>query len=103
MLHISTPLHALTYSALNSASAANDMTALTIVDTVSTAQLFFGSSMLLDVKKCPPAWLLAFVLLKCDALLWTASTMLLALYVRMASLLSDPHVLCLCISLQSYQ
>ena len=68
----------------SSASAANDMTALTIVDTLSTAPLFLRSSVLLAMKKCPLAWLLALGLLKYDASLWTARTMSLALNVSMA-------------------
>ena len=44
-------------SAHSSASAADDMTALTILDIVVTAPLFGGSSVLSVMKKCPPALL----------------------------------------------
>ena len=48
MLHISTPLHALTYSVPSSASAAEDMTALIISETVRMAPLFGGKGWLSD-------------------------------------------------------
>ena len=42
-------------NALNSASAAGDMTALIIVDIVNIAPLFGAELLLFDRKKCPPA------------------------------------------------
>ena len=72
-------------SAPISASAADDTTDLMICAIFSTALLFFGSLELSDMKKCPPARLLALGSVKYEASLCTASTMLLALNVRMAS------------------
>ena len=42
-------------NAPNSASAADDMTALIIVDVVNIAPLFGAELLLFDRKKCPPA------------------------------------------------
>ena len=42
------------------ASAAEDITALMIWETVRTTPLFDGMASSLDMKKCPPALLLAF-------------------------------------------
>ena len=44
----------------NSASAADDMTAFMICDITRTDPLFDGMAESLDMKKCPPALLLAF-------------------------------------------
>lgn len=76
---------ALMKSAPSSASAAEDMTALITWDKLMSAPLFGGMGELEDKKWCPPALLRAFVSDKYDASLWTASTMSLALKVRMAS------------------
>ena len=46
--------------ATNLASAAEDITALMIWETVRTAPLFDWMASSLDMKKCPPALLLAF-------------------------------------------
>ena len=46
--------------ALSSASAAEDITALIIWDTVMTAPLSGGMAAFSDMKKCPPALLLSF-------------------------------------------
>ncbi len=62
----------------NSASAADDITALIIVAMVRIAPLLGGLSTLFDRKKCPPARLRDFVSLQYPASLWTASIMLLA-------------------------
>ena len=48
-------------SAPSLASAADDMTALIILATVNTDPLLGGTYVLLDIKKFPPAMLLAFV------------------------------------------
>ena len=48
-------------SAPSSASAADDMTDLTILEIVNTAPLLGGKVVLLDIKKCPPALIWAFV------------------------------------------
>ena len=82
---IATALHALMYNAPSSASAALDMTDLMIWDMFSTAPLFGGLSVSIDMKKCPPALLRAPGSLKYDASLCTVSIMLLFLYVSMAS------------------
>ncbi len=73
------------YSAPSLASAALDMTTLSILEMLSTAPLLGGSSMLDEQKKWPPAQLLAVGSLRYEAFLWTASTMSLFLYVRIAS------------------
>ena len=69
----------------SSASAAEDITALMIWETVRTAPLFDGMELSLDMKKCPPALLLAFGSEKYDASLCAASTISEARYVIMAS------------------
>ena len=68
-----------------SASAAEDMTFLMICAMLWKAPLFGGHFELSDMKKCPPALLLAFGSVRYDASLWTFSIMLLALNVSMAS------------------
>ena len=47
-------------SAPSSASDADDMTELMILEMVNTAPLLVGNAVLLDVKKLPPALLLYF-------------------------------------------
>ncbi len=71
--------------ASTSASAAKDMTALIICVIVRMAPLFGGLAVLLDMKKCPPAWLRVFDSERYDALLCPARTMSLAWYVTIAS------------------
>jgi hypothetical protein len=73
------------YSVPSLALAALDMTALSILEMLSMAPLLGGSSTLDEQKKWPPAWLLAAGSLRYEALLWTASTKSLFLYVRIAS------------------
>ena len=72
-----TALQAIMYRLVSSALVANDIMFLMICAMFSTAPLFGGTVVLLERKKCPPAWLLPFGLLKYLALLCTASTMLL--------------------------
>ena len=67
------------------ALAAEDSTALIICEIVITAPLLDGVLVSLDMKKCPPALLGALLLDRYDALLCTANTILLALYVTIAS------------------
>ena len=67
------------------ASSAEDMTALIICEMVMTAPLFSGMVEFLDMKKCPPALLFTFVSKRYEASLWPERTMLLALYVMIAS------------------
>ena len=69
----------------SSASATDDMTALMILDIVNNAPLFGDTYVFVDIKKCPPALLLAFVLERYEVSLWTARTISLARYVIMAS------------------
>ena len=76
---------ALMYNPANSASAALDMTDLMMLDVLMIAPLLGGLSTSDDMKKCPPALLLAPASLNYDALLCTANTMSLFSYVRMAS------------------
>ena len=71
--------------ALSLAYAAEDITALVICVMVMTAPLFGVMAELLDMKKCPPALLHAFPPNRYEASLWPARTMLLALYVMIAS------------------
>jgi hypothetical protein len=52
------------YNATNSASAADDMTAFIIVETVRIVPLLGGCSLLFVRKKCPPAQLRDFFLLQ---------------------------------------
>jgi hypothetical protein len=66
-------------SAGSSASAADDMTAFIICNMLSTAPLVIGISSFPAINMWPPAQLQAFDSGKYDALLWIASTMLLAL------------------------
>ena len=75
---IGTASLALMYSAPRSASAALDMTALSILEMLRTAPLLGGSLTSLEQKK----WLAS---LRYDASLCTARIMSLLLYVRMAS------------------
>ena len=72
-------------SASTLASTAEDNTAFNICEIIITAPLLGGTSMLLDMKKCPPALLCALLLERYDALLCVVSTMLLACYVTIAS------------------
>ena len=69
----------------SSASAAEDMTALIIFVMVITAPLLGGMAEFLDMKKCPPSLLRAFVSEIYEASLWPARNILLALYVMIAS------------------
>ena len=69
----------------SSASAAEDMTDFIICAMVMTAPLFVVMAELLDIKKCPPDMLHAFVSEIYEASLWPARTILLALYVMIAS------------------
>ena len=71
-------------SALSSASAADDMTALTILLIVTTAQFLVGNSVLLDINNFPSSLLLAFVSVGCEALLWPARIISLVWCVMMA-------------------
>ena len=61
------------------------MTALIIYAMMMTAPLFDGMAELLDMKKRPPALLRAFVSKRYNAPLWPTGTILLALYVMIAS------------------
>ena len=72
-------------NAPNSASAADDITALMIVALVRIAPLMGGDMSLFDKKKCLPAPLRAFFSLRYLALLCTLSIILLAEYVIIAS------------------
>ncbi len=76
---------AFNYHAPNSASAADDITALIIVALVRIVPLLGGGVSLFDKKKCPPARLRAFFSLRYHALLCTLSIILLAEYVIIAS------------------
>ena len=67
------------------ASAAEDMTDFMICVIVMKAPLFGGMAELLDMKKCPLDLLRAFVSDRYEASLWPTRTMLLALYVMIAS------------------
>ena len=82
---MATAWDALMYNPANSASAALDMTDLMMLDVLMIAPLLGGSSTSDDMKKCPPALLLAPASLKYDASLCTANTMSLFSYVRIAS------------------
>ena len=70
---------ALMYNAPSSASAADDMTAFITYAELWIAPLFNGNVVLLDMKKCPPALLLAYGLFRNEASLWTANIILLTL------------------------
>ena len=72
-------------SAPSSASAVDYTTALMILKTVNTAPLLGGNVVLLDINKCPPALLQAFVLERYEVLMWPSRTISLAWYVRTAS------------------
>ena len=72
-------------SAPISASAAEVITFFMIFAMLSTDPLLGGFLSSLERKKCPPALLRAFGSDKYDASLWTASIMLLLLYVKIAS------------------
>ena len=67
-------------SALASASAADDMTALMFYAIIMTMLLLGGTLELLEMKKCPLALLLVPYLDRYDALLCPTRTMLLAWY-----------------------
>ena len=72
-------------SAPSSSSAANDMTALTILEIMNTALLLGWNLVLLDINKCPSALLQDFVLERYNASMWPARTISLDWYVRKAS------------------
>ena len=72
-------------SAPSSASAADDMISLMILEIVKTAPLLSRNAVLLDIKKCPPTMLLDFVYGRYESLLWPARTISLAWYVMTAS------------------
>ena len=65
-------------SVQSSASAADDMTALMILDIVVTAPLFEGYVVSSVMRKCPPALLRDFASERYDASLCPARTMALA-------------------------
>ena len=67
------------------ASDAEEMTAFMICAMLMMAPLFGGMAELLDMKKFLPALLRAFFSERYEASLWPARTMLLALYVMIAS------------------
>ncbi len=73
------------YSAHNSASADDVITAFIIVAIVRMAPLLVGCFSLFVKKKCPPTRLRDFFSLQYPALLWTASIILLAEYDIIAS------------------
>ena len=58
----------------SSDSAVDYTTALMILETVNTASLLGGDFVLLDIKKCPPDLLRAFVLERYEVSLWPART-----------------------------
>jgi hypothetical protein len=80
-----TASRAFRYKAPNSASAADDITALIIVAIVSMAPLLRGFSSSSVRKKCQPARLRDFFSLQYPASECTASIILLALYEMIAS------------------
>ena len=65
-----TATFALIKSAPNCSLAVELITVLMICEIFKMAQLPCGMSSLLDMKRCPPAWLLALASDKYDALLW---------------------------------
>jgi hypothetical protein len=69
----------------SSAFTVDDMTAQIICQILRTVPLLKGISSFPAMNMCPPARLQNFGLDKYDALLWIAKTMLLALYVNLAS------------------
>ena len=85
MWRIETAVFAFINRAPSSASAADDITARIICEMLRTAPLFAGMSLFDDINMCPPARLGALGSDKYNALLWTARTMSLALYVSTAS------------------
>ncbi len=76
---------AIIYSAASLASVADVITCLMMWVMLRMAPLLGGILALVDMKKCPPALLLAFGLHKELASLWTAMTISLWLYVSTAS------------------
>ena len=66
------------------ASTADDMTALMILVIANTAPLLLGNYVVLDIKKCPPALLLAFFSERYKVLLWPDRTISLAWYMMMS-------------------
>jgi hypothetical protein len=66
------------YKPGSSASAVNNITFLMMCAMFSIGPMFGRTVVVLERKKCPPAWLHAFGLLKQLAALCTASIMLLA-------------------------
>ncbi len=52
------------YRPASTVSVAEDITFLMMCDMFRVAPLFGGTVVLLERKKCPPAWLCAFGLLK---------------------------------------
>ena len=68
----------------SSASAADDMTALIILEIVNTAPLLGGKYVFVDIDKFPPALLLDSVLERYEASLWPSRTISLVCYVIMA-------------------
>ena len=77
--------HQLMKRTTSSASDAEDITALILCAMVMTAPLLGGMTELLNMKKCPPDLLCAFVYERYEASLWPARTMLLALHVMIVS------------------
>ncbi len=84
MWHIETAVFALIKRAPSSTYAADAMTARIICKILRTAPLFVGMLSLPAMNMCPPARLRAFDSDKYVALLWTARTILIALYVSIA-------------------
>ena len=68
-------------SDISSASAADDMMALTILEILNTTPLLGGNAVLLDIKKCLPALIQAYVSERYEAYLWPARNISLAWYV----------------------
>ena len=69
----------------SSASTADDMKVLIILEIMNTDPLLGGNAVLLDINKCTPALRQAFVLERYEASLWPASTISLALYAMISS------------------
>ncbi len=86
---IETAVFVLMNSALNSASATDDMTAFIIWEILRTAQLLRGMFSLPAMNMWPLARLHALGSDKYEALLWMARTMLLAWNVSIASSILD--------------
>jgi hypothetical protein len=72
-------------SAPSLASAAEDITALIIYNMLSAVPFLVAISSIPAINMYPTAWLQAFDLDRYEVSLWIASTMLLALYVSIAS------------------